>query len=148
MSDVARLADLATRGDQDHARWELRYAQRALAMVVAERRAHDDRTTSLVAAAMHDAFAADPHVAPAASPLAERQFNDRLAAYRDALRARTREPAATRLARVLLVFAGALRVARGEGLDVAAELLGSALGRTDAAFDRAFDAGAGAPAAR
>lgn len=107
-------------------------------MLVAERRAHDDRTTSLVAAAVHDAFVADPHVARDAAALAERQFNDRLAAYRDALRARTREPAATRLARVLLAFAGALRAARGDGLTVVAELLGRALGRTDAAFERTF----------
>jgi len=107
-------------------------------VLVAERRAHDDRTTSLVAAAVHDAFVADPHVAPNAAVLAERQFNDRLAAYRDALRARTREPAATRLARVLLVFAGAVRVARGDGLGIVAEILGRVLGRTDAEFERAF----------
>jgi len=135
---VSRLAQIATRGDLDHARWELRYAHRALAVLVAERRARDDRTTSLVAAATHDASVADPHVAPDTAALAERQFNDRLAAYRDALRARTREPAATRLARVLLVFAGAVRAARGDGLGVVAELLGRVLARTDAAFDRAF----------
>ncbi len=105
-------------------------------MIVAERRAHDDRTTSLVVAAVHDAFIADPGVAPDAVALAERQFNDRLAAYRDALRARTREPAGTRGARVLLAFAGALRVARGEGLHAVAALVSQILGRTETAFDR------------
>ncbi|GJG88366.1 hypothetical protein tb265_35470 [Gemmatimonadetes bacterium T265] len=89
---------------------------------------------------MHDAFVADPHVDPTAGVLAERQFNDRLAAYRDASRARTGEAEATRLARVLLVFAGALRVARGDGLGVVAELFSRALGRTDAEFARAFGA--------
>ena len=116
----------------------MRYASRALAVLVAERRAHDDRTTSLVAAAVHDAFLADPQVAPSATQLAERQFNDRLAAYRDALRARTREAPGMRLARVLLVFAGALRVARGDGLGVVADLLERVLARTDAAFERSL----------
>lgn len=136
-ADVAQLAAVATRGDLDHARWELRYAARALAVVVAERRAHDDRTPSLVAAAVHDAFAADPNVAPESATLAERQFNDRLAAYRDALQARTGEPVATRLARVLLAFAGALRAVRGEGLGVVADLLARTLGRVEAEFGRA-----------
>lgn len=136
--DVRALAALATRGDLDHASWELRYASRAFAVLVAERRAHDDRTPSLVVHAVHDAFVNDSNVAAAAAELADRQFNDRLAAYRDAMHARTREPVATRLARVLLVFAGALRAARGDGLDVAADLLGRVLGRTDAAFDRSL----------
>ncbi len=138
--DVRTLASVATRGDVDHATWELRYARRALAVVIAERRAHDDRTPSLVASAVHDAFANDPNVAAAATELAERQFNDRLAAYRDALLARTREPAAIRLARVLLVFAGALRVARGDGLAVVADVVGRVLGHIDAEFDRSLGA--------
>jgi hypothetical protein len=32
--DVAWLATLATRGDEDHARWELRYARRAVGLLV------------------------------------------------------------------------------------------------------------------
>lgn len=114
----------------------MRYAARALAVITAERRAHDDRTPSLVAAAVHDAFVADPNVAPESTDLAERQFNDRLASYRDALQARSREPAATRLALVLLAFAGALRATRGEGLGVVAELLARTLGRVEAEFGR------------
>ncbi|HEY0779124.1 MAG TPA: hypothetical protein VGD56_14235 [Gemmatirosa sp.] len=114
----------------------MRYARRALAVLVAERRAHDDRTASLVAAATHDAFVADPLVAAESRPLAERQFNDRLAAYRDAYQARTREPVAIRLARVLLVFAGAVGVARGAGLATVADLLGRVLDRTEAEFER------------
>lgn len=105
-------------------------------MLVAERRAHDDRTPSRVAAAVHDAFVGDPNVAPESADLAERQFNDRLAAYRDALQTRAREPAATRLARVLLAFAGALRAARGEGLGVVADLLARTLGRVEGEFGR------------
>ncbi len=141
---MQQLAELATRGDVDHARWELRYASRALAVLVAERRGHDDRTPSLVAAAVHDAFVIDPRVAADARPLAERQFNDRLAAYRDEFRARTREPAATRLARVLLVFAGAVRVARGQGLATISGLMARLLDHTAAEFDRTLGVSANA----
>ena len=50
--DVRWLAHAATRGDTDHARWELRYAKRALGLLTAERDALDDRTGSLVARAL------------------------------------------------------------------------------------------------
>ena len=36
-------------GDLDHARWELRYARRALGLLTAQRDALDDRTASVVA---------------------------------------------------------------------------------------------------
>src|SRR6185437_12094853 len=43
-ADVEWLARVATRGDLDHARWELRYARRALGLIAAQRDARDDRT--------------------------------------------------------------------------------------------------------
>lgn len=132
------LADTATGGDLDHARWELRYARRALGLLVAQRDALDDRTGSLVARAATEAMAADPAVAVSAAALAERQFNDRLAAYRDALQQRSAEPAGTRLGRVLLVFAGSVRAARGAGLEPAGLLLAGWLDDANAALRQAF----------
>ena len=45
-ADVQWLAEAATRGDADHALWELRYARRALGLIAAQRDALDDRTAS------------------------------------------------------------------------------------------------------
>src|SRR5438270_10337116 len=97
--DVLWLAGVATHGDEDHARWEWRYARRALGLLVAQRDALDDRTPSLIAQELSEALARDPHIAVGALALAERQFNERLAAYRDALASRSGEPTGTRLAR-------------------------------------------------
>ncbi|MBV9879360.1 MAG: hypothetical protein JO180_02640 [Gemmatirosa sp.] len=107
--DVAWLADVAAGGDVDHARWEWRYARRALGLLLAQRDALDDRTASLVALELSEALVRDPHVAVGMLTLAERQFNERLAAYRDALRSRSGEGVGTRLARILLAFAGTVR---------------------------------------
>src|SRR5688572_14370902 len=85
---VAWLAGIATRGDEDHARWELRYARRAIGLLVAQRDALDDRTGSLVARALTEAFEKDEQIDRDRRELAERQFNQRLSAYRDALGAR------------------------------------------------------------
>lgn len=103
--DVAWLARVATRGDEDHARWELRYARRAIGLLVAQRDALDDRTGSLVARALSDAFERDERIDQARRDLAERQFNARLSAYRDALGARVPD-AAVRLGQTLLAFSG------------------------------------------
>ncbi len=138
--DVEWLASAATAGDMDHARWELRYARRALGLLAAQRDAMDDRTGSLVARAVTEAMAMDPAVAVSAAALAERQFNDRLTAYRDALQQRSRESVGTRLGRVLLVFAGSVRAARGAGLQPAGELLGRYLDEANAALRQAFGA--------
>lgn len=137
-ADVAWLAEAATKGDVDHAAWELRYARRAVALLVAERDALDDRTPSLVAAAIDEAMASDPGVAVDAQALAARQYNDRLAAYRDALRARSLEDPGTRLGRVLLVFAGSVRAARGAGLAQAGAVLERELEAAHAALRAAF----------
>ncbi len=137
-SEVEWLAATATGGDLDHARWELRYARRALGLLAAQRDALDDRTGSLVARALTEAMATDPAVAVSAAALAERQFNDRLTAYRDALQQRSAEAPGTRLGRVLLVFAGSVRAARGAGLQPAGELLGRYLDEANAALRQAF----------
>jgi hypothetical protein len=106
-AQVRELASVADH-DDDHARWEWRYARRALGLITAERDALDDRTSADVARALEDAWDVDPHVAPDRRPLADRQLNERIAAYRAATLDRTSEEAlGDRLARVLLHFAGA-----------------------------------------
>jgi hypothetical protein len=96
---------VATRGDEDHARWELRYARRAIGLLVAQRDALDDRTGSLVARALTEAFERDDRIDRDRRDLAERQFNARLSAYRDALSARVTD-SAVRLGQTLLAFSG------------------------------------------
>lgn len=103
--DVSWLAVTATRNDEDHARWELRYARRALALLVAQRDALDDRTGSLVARALGDAFEHDDQIGTDRRDLAERQFNARLSAYRDAMGVRGSD-VSTRLGQTLLAFSG------------------------------------------
>jgi hypothetical protein len=104
-ADVTWLARTATRGDEDHARWELRYARRAVALLVAQRDALDDRTGSIVAAALAEGLATDTRIDQDRRDLAERQFNARLSAYRDALGARVPD-ASVRLGQTLLAFSG------------------------------------------
>ena len=87
-ADVRWLAGHATGGDEDHARWELRYCRRALALLAAERDALDDRTGAEVSHAMLARLHGDRSVDPERLPIAERQFNARLGRYREALRER------------------------------------------------------------
>ncbi|HUX33813.1 MAG TPA: hypothetical protein VMV51_08060 [Gemmatimonadaceae bacterium] len=105
-ADTAWLAETATRGDMDHAAWELRYARRALGLVSAQRDALDDRTGAVVAHAMAAAFERDRNIGRDRLELAQRQFNARLSAYRDAVGARVTAATAARLGRTLLAFAG------------------------------------------
>lgn len=106
-SDVRWLAERGTGGDEDHARWEWRYARRSFAIIVAQRDALDDRTGSVVAAAIGSALARDPMVDASKRRVAARQFNDRLAGYSDILRDRDPlTPTAERLARALFGFSG------------------------------------------
>ena len=105
-ADVVWLAGAATRGDMDHARWELRYARRALGLLAAERDALDDRTASAVARTLAAELPRDPGVARDALELAHTQFNARLAAYRDALAARGGTSAQQRIGQTLFAFAG------------------------------------------
>lgn len=131
-ADVRWLAEAATGGDEDHARWELRYCRRAVALLVAEREALDDRTAAAVAHALVERLHRDRTVAVERVPMAERQFNVRLTRYRDALRERGGGTAAERVAAALLaVSRGGRPVDRVEAR--AAELVG---GYTEAARER------------
>lgn len=103
---VTWLTEKATRGDVDHARWELRYLRRALGILVAQRDALDDRTPSAVLRALLDRMDRDRNVDAELRELAERQFNARLSAYRDAFTSRGHGSPAMRVAQNLLAFAG------------------------------------------
>jgi hypothetical protein len=104
-ADVTWLAATATRSDEDHASWELRYARRAIALLVAQRDALDDRTGSAVGRVISEAFERDDRIDSDRRDLAERQFNARLSAYRDALGARVPD-ATVRLGQTLIAFSG------------------------------------------
>jgi len=114
--DIEWLARAATKGDADHARWELRYARRALGLVGAQSDALDDKTGSAVARELSDAVARDRNVDSTTLEIAERQFNARISAYRDALDSRASGvPVATRLGQTLFAFSGgAFRAASGD----------------------------------
>lgn len=102
-ADVQWLASAIGDGDIDRARWELRYARRAFALLVAERDALDDRTGSVVAREMRQALQMDRSVAAGMVALAERQLNERLAYFRSAFAERSAtETTDVRLARVFL----------------------------------------------
>ncbi|MBM4194642.1 MAG: hypothetical protein FJ202_09735 [Gemmatimonadetes bacterium] len=104
--DVLWLSGAAAAGDTDHARWELRYARLALAILVAERGSLSDQVGSDAARAIRAALVSDDSVAPEMRPLAEQQLDERLTAYRGAIDARgSAIPASEMLGRVLLSFA-------------------------------------------
>jgi hypothetical protein len=104
--EVQWLAQHGTSGDVDYARWELRYARRAMGLLTAQRDALDDRTASLVARALAAALTRDPAIGTGKLKVAERQFNVRLAAYADALSNRQGAGTGWHLGRTLLRFAG------------------------------------------
>src|SRR3982751_961064 len=104
--EVVWLSTSAPRGDADHATWELRYLRRALGILVAQRDALDDRTPSEVLRTLSARMESDPNVDEGLRELAERQFNARLSAYRDAFTSRGHGTPATRVAQNLLGFAG------------------------------------------
>ena len=123
-ADVTWLADAAANGDEDHARWELRYARIALGLLVTQRDALDDRTAAEVSAEVGRAMATDPRIAEDRRDLAARQFNDRLAAYREALQLRGGPVSAQdALGRCLLAFASDGARTAGSPLAYAIELL-------------------------
>ena len=138
---VAWLAGVATGGDADRAAWELRYLRRALALVVAQRDALDDQTGSEVARELRLATRADRQVAAAMVTLAERQFNERLSAYREmlALRGLPDSPA-ERVGRTLLLLSGCPLVTAPDvsrGAEVAARWQAEAVEALTAAFGEA-----------
>lgn len=123
-TDVVWLADAAANGDQDHARWELRYARAALGLLIAQRDALDDRTAADVAAAMSASFATDTRIAENRRELAARQFNERLLAYREAMQVRGAAlTPADAAGRCLLAFASDGARTAGTPLAYAIELL-------------------------
>ena len=137
--DVRWLADAAALGDVDHARWELRYARLALAALAAQRDALDDRTGSDFVVALSDAMAQDPNIAPDMRVVAEKQFNERLGAYRDALNTRGGAVGSgERLGRVLLAFASDGARSAGVPLPRAVELLSGYIADANQALRAAY----------
>lgn len=139
--DVDWLAEAAAAGDRDHARWELRYARMAIGVFVAERDALADQVASDVSAALQEALDQDPTVAPDMKPLARRQIDDRLQAYRDAFFAGGAATGANdRVGRVLLAFASDGARSAGRPLARATEVLGAIAFEANAALQDAFGA--------
>ncbi len=140
-SDVAWLAGCATRGDVDHARWELRYARRALGLLAAQRDALDDRTPSAVAKELTMTLAREPLVDAAKLEVAERQFNQRLRAYSDVLaERRDGEPTSARLGRTLLAFAGGGTTPGESDVGRAGSIVSAYLAEGSAALQQVFGA--------
>jgi hypothetical protein len=138
--DVRWLAEHGTGGDLDHARWELRYARRALGLHTARRDALDDRTASVVARALSDYLTRDPAVAAGKLRVVERQLNERLRAYGEALANREGAGAGWHLGRTLLEFAGRRDAVPTEVVLHGSELLAGYLGAANDALRRSFGA--------
>jgi len=137
-TDVDWLSKTATRGDVDHAQWELRYARRALGLIAAQRDALDDRTASVVAKEIAESFARDRNIAAGMLETAERQFNARLSAYRDGLQARAGAPTAIRMGQTLFAFAGGSFKQASEHIVRAGELLATYLAEANEALRASF----------
>ena len=137
--DVSWLAERGTRGDQDHARWELRYARRALGLLAAQRDALDDRTASAVAQALGTALARDPMIDSSKRPVAQRQLNSRLRAYGEVLTHRDApESTGTRLGRALFSFTGDKVELSSADLRRGGDLLAGYLDEANEALRREF----------
>lgn len=141
-ADVAWLASAATRGDADHATWELRYARRAMGLITAQRDALDDRTASIVARVIADALSRDHNVASTMAETAERQFNARLSAYRDGLAAKAGAPTQVRMGQTLFAFSGGSFKKQDANIERAGELLARYLAEANEALREAFGAAA------
>jgi hypothetical protein len=138
VADVTWLSDVATGGDGDRARWELRYARRASGLLVAERDALDDRTASAVAREIAEGWSKDRNVAAGKRHTAEQQFNARLRAFGQALSARSSpEPTATRLGKALLVASGASTPASAD-IDRGGAIMSRYLERANEVLRREF----------
>ena len=136
-ADVRWLADHATGGDMDHARWELRYARRALGLIVAERDALDDRTASAVARELQESLARDRHVSAGKLEVARQQLNERLRRYGDALLHRGDGTSGERLGRALVGFSGAAPASFGL-VSRSGELLGAYVADANESLRRQF----------
>ena len=136
--DAQWLAASATRGDLDHAQWELRYARRALGLIAAQRDALDDRTASMVAREIAEAHARDNNIAATMTETAERQFNARLSAYREGLEAKAGAPTPIRMGQTLFAFAGGSFRRQDENIVRAGELLAKYLSEANDALRASF----------
>ena len=137
-AEVEWLSSVATRGDVDHARWELRYLRRSVGILVAQRDALDDRTPSEVLRALLHRIHKDPNVDPTLRELAERQFNTRLGAYRDAFTSRGHGTPALRLAQNLLAFAGGPIRGDDPVVQRGAEIVGETISMANEALRESF----------
>lgn len=137
-TDVEWLSSHATRGDADHAAWELRYLRRALGILVAGRDALDDRTASVVLRALAERMRRDPNVDEELRELSERQLDARLSAYRDAFSTRGHGTPALRVAQNLLAFAGGPIRASDPVVQRGAELVATELQAARDALRAAF----------
>ena len=136
--DVAWLSDVATRGDADRARWELRYARRAAGLMSAERDALDDRTASAVAHEIGESWSRDHNIAAGMRHAAEKQFNARLRALVQAMTARSSpEPTGTRLGKALLTAAGSPSPAKTD-VDRAGAIVSAYLEQANESLRRVF----------
>lgn len=138
--DVSWLASTATSGDEDHARWELRYARQALGLLTAQRDALDDETGSAVARALSDALGRDRRVAPGKLGVAERQLNARIASYADALANREGAGSGWHLGRALLRFAGCRETVPPETVARAGDIAARYLAESNRALRDVFGA--------
>ncbi len=137
-ADVLWLAQVGTGGDVDHARWELRYARRALGLLAAQRDALDDRTASVVARALGSALGRDRQIAPGKLRVAERQLNARLRAFGDALARREGAGTGWHLGRSLLEFAGRKEALEPELVARAGDLMAAMLADANVALREQF----------
>ena len=136
--DVAWLSDVATRGDADRARWELRYARRAAGLLSAERDALDDRTASAVARELGESWSKDHNIAAEMRHAAEQQFNARLRGLAQAINARSSpEPTAARLGKALL-FAAGLSFPTKQDIERAGAIVSRYLEQANDALRKAF----------
>ncbi|MDQ3698017.1 MAG: hypothetical protein M3373_08345 [Gemmatimonadota bacterium] len=140
LDDVRWLAEHGTAGDADHARWELRYARRALGLLTAQRDALDDRTASAVARALSAALTRDPEVAAGKLGVVERQLNARLTAYGDALANREGAGTGWHLGRTLLRFAGRKEGGAAELVARASEMMAAYMAEANSALRDQFGA--------
>ncbi len=138
--DVRWLAETATRGDEDHARWELRYARQALGLLTAQRDALDDQTASAVAHVLAESLGRDKRVAPGKLGIAERQLNERISAYAEALGNREGAGSGWHLGRALLRFSGCRETVRPETVAKAAEIVSRYLAEANESLREAFGA--------
>ena len=139
--DVDWLAALVPGNDDDHARWELRYARRAMAYHAARRDSLDDRTPAAIARALEDALASDPGVDASTREVSLQQFNVRLRAYGQALDERDGRSITERLGQLLLTFAGA-RAPDDQLIRMAGEILVKVLRDSNSLLRSTFGAAA------